>query len=142
MTPDGPERNETYAQLARDANARRQHAGKMVYVIEAVGLGVVKIGFTRDIGERMRKLAPGCPTPLRLLAMMTGGPSTEKHLHRSLATLHAHGEWFRLGPELEAIIASADRPEPLAPRPMHRGRRLVLEDTQTAEEVAAMLARL
>jgi hypothetical protein len=49
----------------------------LVYFIEAVGLDVIKVGYARDISERMRKLGPGCPAPLRLLGTMPGGLKTE-----------------------------------------------------------------
>jgi hypothetical protein len=110
-----------------------------VYFIEAVGLNLVKIGFARDIGERMRKLRPGCPAPLRLLGTVPGGATKERDFHVELHRLQVHGEWFRRGPALDAILATIDPPGPLAPRPMKRSRRLLLESTETAAEIAARL---
>lgn len=83
-----------------------------VYFIEAVGLGLVKIGYTADLTERLRKLAPGCPAPLRLLGTVPGGLEIERHYHERLAACRTRGEWFRLSPALEAVIAGIDKPEP------------------------------
>jgi hypothetical protein len=110
-----------------------------VYFIEAVGLNVIKIGYARDIGERIRKLRPGCPAPLRLLGTAPGGLSAEQEFHRTLAAHRIHGEWFRRCPELEKVLAGIDAPQPFAPPLMRRSRRLILEDHRTAAQIAARM---
>lgn len=135
---ESPERIEKAAQIAREADARRGR-NELVYFIEAVGLDVVKIGYARDIDERLRKLAPGCPAPLRLLGVMPGGPSTEHHLHTALYSLRAHGEWFRRGPELETILATLPPPPAPLKRPLYGFARRLSESTETAEQIAARL---
>jgi len=135
---ESPERIEKAAQFAREADARRGR-NELVYFIEAVGLDVVKIGYARDIDERLRKLAPGCPAPLRLLGVMPGGPSTEHHLHTALYSLRAHGEWFRRGPEMEAILATLQPAPAKRKRPLYGLERLAAENTETAEQIAARL---
>ena len=136
---ESPDNLERFAQIAMAVDARRGRPGERVYFIEAVGLGVVKIGFARDIGERLRKIAVGCPAPLRLLGTIRGGPSTERHLHVALSAVHVHGEWFRRGPEIDKVLAQIDPPEAPAPRPVKRGIRLLRENRETAAEIAARL---
>lgn len=113
-------------------------SGTRVYFIEAVGLNLVKIGYARNVAERMRKLRPGCPAPLRFLGTLPGGIREERDLHVTLHKAHAHGEWFRRCPELDAILATIDatnvKPAKAGHRPTH--------DPRTAEEVAAQMARL
>jgi len=126
------------AEQARDADAKRGR-NERVYFIEAVGLDLVKIGYARDIDERLRKLAPGCPAPLRLLGVISGGPSTERYLHVTLEASRAHGEWFRRGPALTEVLATIDPPPAPVRRPASRSIRLLRENTETADEIAARL---
>lgn len=95
-------------QIVKDAQIARSR----VYFIEAVGLDLVKIGYTADLTERLRKLAPGCPAPLRLLGTVPGGLQIERHYHERLAASRARAEWFHKSPALDAVIASLDKPEP------------------------------
>lgn len=80
----------------------------MVYFIEAVGAGLVKIGFTDGNPEdRLKQLQTGCPHALRLRAAMHGDLNREKAMHQQFAHLRESGEWFRLTLEVEAYIAVA-----------------------------------
>lgn len=77
----------------------------MIYFIEAVGAGLVKIGFTeRDVEQRLKELQTGCPHKLRTLATMEGNATEEAELHLVLAHLRANGEWFRLEGELRLLV--------------------------------------
>lgn len=76
----------------------------MIYFIEAVGAGLVKIGFTeRDAESRMRELQTASPHRLRLLTTMSGTASDEAELHAALAHLRVSGEWFRDEGELRLL---------------------------------------
>jgi hypothetical protein len=92
-----------------------QFARERVYFIEAVGLDMIKIGYARDIPERLRKLSPGCPVPMRLLGTVPGGLRTEQQYHERLAGCRDHGEWFRRCPELEGVLAAIDKPAEIEP---------------------------
>lgn len=109
-----------------------------IYFIEAVGLGLIKIGYANDVSERMRKLRPGCPAPLKLLGRLPGGIREERDLHRQLAKQRAHGEWFRRCPEIDALLQGADKTEIQAAKAAPRK----IEDTRTAEQVAADIERM
>ncbi len=86
----------------------------MIYFLEAVGVGNIKIGFTDslDASDRLSDLQTGSPVPLRLLGTIPGTMADEKDLHRRFASALACGrEWFKPVPELLALIAPK---EPLA----------------------------
>lgn len=68
-----------------------------VYFIEAVGTGLVKIGFSRNVKRRMEYLRTTCPHELRPLLLLTdGSPALEAELHRQFAHCRVRGEWFRV----------------------------------------------
>lgn len=65
--------------------------------------GLVKIGYTKDIGRRMR----GYPPHAQLAAAHPGTKEVEKSMHRQFASsLEEAREWFRPTPDIEQHIAS------------------------------------
>lgn len=105
---------------SEDQNVNQESTSRTrsrVYFIEAVGLDLIKIGYTSDLTERLRKLAPGCPAPLRLLGTVPGGLEIERHYHERLAAYRSRGEWFRRSPALDAIVSGLDQPEPPPQKP-------------------------
>ncbi len=84
----------------------------MIYFIEAIGVGNIKIGFTDhdDAVVRMAQLQTGSPVPLRLLGTIPGSLEDEKDLHRSFASARVTGEWFRPVPELVALVNAPELP--------------------------------
>lgn len=79
----------------------------MVYFIEAVGVGLVKIGFTDGEPEvRLRQLQTGCPHKLRLRMAFAAERSVEQWCHEKFGHLRTGGEWFQLTLEIEAFIAA------------------------------------
>lgn len=80
-----------------------------VYFVEAVGMSLVKIGYTLRVPERFAAMLTASPARLSLLACTTGGPQVEAALHARLDAYRAHGEWFHKTPEVEAEIAAAER---------------------------------
>lgn len=67
----------------------------MIYVIQAVIGGPVKIGFTEcDPRFRLSALQCGSPFKLRLLKATYGDKAVERALHHRFAILRQHGEWF------------------------------------------------
>lgn len=80
----------------------------------------VKIGHTDDVATRISDLQTACPLTIRVLAIAPGGRAQEREFHRRLRAHRERGEWYRLCPELIAIIWNAARLE--QPK---RGRRRV-----------------
>jgi hypothetical protein len=58
------------------------------------GLGLIKIGFSRDPLNRERSIQLGSPIPLVRLAFCAGDEETEYRFHARYQTEHAYGEWF------------------------------------------------
>jgi hypothetical protein len=69
-----------------------------VYFIE--GDGLVKIGTTGNIAQRLSNLQTGSPVGLRVLGYYPGDANDEWRLHHRFRHLHSHGEWFRQDEEL------------------------------------------
>lgn len=65
-----------------------------VYFLHAVGTDLVKVGWTRDLLERIKKLKTGCPHPLSLLAIHPGDRSLELAYHQNFEPYRQRGEWF------------------------------------------------
>ncbi len=77
---------------------------RWVYFAERDGL--VKIGYSANVDQRMRQLRA------RLLAVMPGGPNVEWHMHHLFDEYRAHGEWFHPGYGLVGFIEGLrDDPE-------------------------------
>lgn len=63
--------------------------------------GYIKIGWTSDLGKRMK----GYPPDTSLLAVMPGLRTDEQQLHRKFAHLTTHGrEWYPLAPQITEHI--------------------------------------
>lgn len=86
-----------------------QPTGK-VYFVEAVGLSLIKIGFTENLTRRFIGLMTSSPARLSLLASMDGTPQTERDLHLEFAEHCSHGEWFHKTPAVLAAVARAEAP--------------------------------
>lgn len=66
--------------------------------------GIVKIGFTTDLEERMRRLQCGSPVALEVIATVAGDTRLEREYHRRFADARQHGEWFLRTIDVEAEI--------------------------------------
>jgi hypothetical protein len=75
-----------------------------VYFLEAVGLGLVKIGFSRNVPKRKYSVQSSCPVPVRVIGLMKGTEATEKDLHKRFREDQRQGEWFLLSPKIREYI--------------------------------------
>ena len=83
-------------------------SGVYVCWCEAVP-GYVKVGWSRDVRNRLRLLRTGLPGRLYLLAYLAGGKDIEAALHARLRQWRARGEWFHTrGLVLKAIANPGD----------------------------------
>lgn len=78
--------------------------GDVVYFLEASSAHVIKIGWSRYVGGRIKNLRTGSPVPLRFLGCIAGGMNLERELHMKFAKYRKHGEWFRASVELRQFI--------------------------------------
>lgn len=66
----------------------------------------VKIGFTTGApSARLRSLQTGCPLKLRLLGAISAPSAAEAEIHDVLRDERGIGEWFRITPYVERLIA-------------------------------------
>jgi hypothetical protein len=77
----------------------------VVYFIEAVGTGFIKIGQTKDILKRLISLQTANPHELVLRKCITNARQ-EKVYHELYKDYHERGEWFRYEGELKKYIDS------------------------------------
>lgn len=71
----------------------------VVYLIEAIGLNRVKIGFASEICRRFRQIRTSCPVPIWVLAIVPGSTEMEAGLHQEFADRRRCGEWFAFDSE-------------------------------------------
>lgn len=77
----------------------------MIYILVAETAGMVKIGASSRPEPRFWVTQAHSPVPLVLAAVAPGTWRHEKALHAMFREHHSHAEWFRMTPEIEAIIA-------------------------------------
>jgi hypothetical protein len=80
-----------------------------IYFIEAVGMDLIKIGYTIDPAKRFLTMLTMSPAPLSLLGSLSGGPQKELEIHDKLEPQRLHGEWFKKTPEVMAVVATAEQ---------------------------------
>lgn len=78
----------------------------MIYFIQAIDNGNIKIGFTaaKSAETRRKTFQTGYPAKLILLGTIPGTIHDEKSIHKELKSYNTHGEWFRGEFELLRII--------------------------------------
>lgn len=76
-----------------------------VYFVTCREANAVKIGHSGDPFARAIEIQCGCPFDVKLEATIPGGLKEEKRLHKLFGMDRLRGEWFRLNPVIEAIIA-------------------------------------
>jgi hypothetical protein len=67
--------------------------------------GLVKIGYSRDLWQRVSQIRPTCMYKLTVLAVAPGGRSRESHYHHKFREHREFGEWFTRAPEIEEEMA-------------------------------------
>jgi len=79
---------------------------KTVYVIQAIESGLVKIGITNDVQNRLGSLRGSSPESLQIVHSFPGTAKDEHGLQAEFAHKHSHREWFSLTEDdIDSIIA-------------------------------------
>lgn len=87
----------------------------MIYFVEAMEFGRIKIGYSSRVSNRIEALQKQSPTELRQLLTIPGGPTEEAQLHRIFKSARAYGEWFTVTADLRAFIEKLrDAADPLS----------------------------
>jgi hypothetical protein len=91
-----------------DSVAPLQRAGDLgwIYFIQSVTNGPIKIGFSKNVKERIEDIQCGSPAKLTVLAVHPGTRWGEQRLHKQFATdrIRAGGEWFNPSEKLLKYI--------------------------------------
>lgn len=90
-------------EIARQAERLNPPKVGFVYFIKSAGL--VKIGFTVDLQQRVSAIKNGNPHELTLIGSMPGTDDTEYFLHQMFSKYRQSGEWFRIEGDLDAFLA-------------------------------------
>ncbi len=77
----------------------------MVYFIQGAKTGLIKIGQTIKVVQRVRTLQAESPDRLTVLAVLKNKIDDHPY-HAKFATSWSHGEWFYPTPDLLAFIAT------------------------------------
>jgi hypothetical protein len=81
----------------------------VVYFVQAVDGGPIKIGTSIRLTERLRSLARDAGKELCVLAVVDGSYGEERSLHRRFAHLNVVNELFEPGADLLGFIVEAGR---------------------------------
>lgn len=80
-----------------------------VYLVEAVGLNRVRIGWTANPDRRPGELVRHNPYPLNFLALMPGDKVDESHLQFILSEWRLHDDWFELTNNIREYVEHLKR---------------------------------
>jgi hypothetical protein len=100
---------ETRPRISRRLGGDAYEHVSRIYFIEAVGMDLIKIGYTIDPVKRFMGMLTTSPAPLSLLGSIWGGPRREAEIHAQLEPYRLHGEWFKKVPEVMAVVATAEQ---------------------------------
>jgi hypothetical protein len=82
----------------------------MIYFIQAIEGGLIKIGYAADPEQRLAALQYTCPVILRIIATMPGGSEEEGQLHVEFHRFRRHAEWFEPDRSLMEFIETHAEP--------------------------------
>lgn len=80
-----------------------------VYFVQALDVGLIKIGLAKNIRKRLSGLDSQSAVALTFLGYVPGGRAVELELHARFGSHRVRGEWFHPVEELLALIAEASR---------------------------------
>lgn len=94
---------ENCGHVQRDSPSRRRGRLPKVYFLRRPD-GAIKIGYTGDIGVRIKELSRQQGCDLQLLAWKPGGRDAEAALHKRFWRDRLDGEWFHPSGRLLAYV--------------------------------------
>lgn len=75
----------------------------VVYFVRGAN-GLIKVGTSGDLRQRLKSLRADSATPIHVLAWIEGGKTLEQSIHAALAPHRHHNEWLRPSEDLERIL--------------------------------------
>ena len=91
----------------RSPAAPSMDVGKAGYVYFVQSGESVKIGFSQNVGNRLKALRTGTAEGAKIVLVIPGTQGTERYFHAHFAAHRLSGEWFRLDGALAAFIAAS-----------------------------------
>lgn len=83
----------------------------VVYFAQARATGLVKIGHSTDVANRMRSLGTACPGGLEVILLIRGDRAIERLCHAAFRPLRVDGEWFEYRDALVRFVeAMSEQP--------------------------------
>lgn len=82
----------------------------MIYFVQRLDGGPIKIGTTIRLSVRLKQLEATCGHPLKVLGIVDGSFADERALHQRFDYSCVGGEWFQPGPKLLEFIERECRP--------------------------------
>ncbi len=79
-------------------------ANDVVYFIQPINGGPIKIGWSSDVKRRLAALNSAHPYELTILGTIRGSVRDERRLHHRFSSGRLQGEWFEPSEELLAFI--------------------------------------
>jgi hypothetical protein len=76
----------------------------LIYFVQSVDGGPIKIGVSIRLSERLKQLEKEAGRSLRVLGVIPGGRLDEQTLHYRFSRLRTEGEWFNPGESLLDFI--------------------------------------
>ena len=77
-----------------------------IYFIQLGSIGPIKIGFSKNVENRLPNLQSASPWELELLYRSRGTEKNEKYLHQRFLKWNIRGEWFHPDKEILKYIYS------------------------------------
>lgn len=65
----------------------------------------VKIGFSINVGNRLKAIQTACPLPAEIVKIIPGSEQTERYFHAHFAANRISGEWFALDSHLAMFLS-------------------------------------
>ena len=66
-----------------------------VYIVRAVGTGMIKVGITAEVDRRLAEIRALCPVPVEIVDVLEGATfDVERTIHGLMSKHRSHGEWF------------------------------------------------
>jgi hypothetical protein len=81
-----------------------RHAG--VYFLYDPQENALKVGTACNINQRLCTLEVGNPRDLTFIGWIPGGLEEERKVHQSMPEQRIRGEWYRMTPEILAMVRS------------------------------------
>lgn len=85
-------------------NPRKKEREDTIYIINSAHY--IKIGFTRNIDQRIHALRTSSPLDVELVASFPGTKDDEKELHAMFNHIRVRGEWFHAHRDIRRWLKS------------------------------------